>query len=70
MELVPDVLDRLRAAGVGAAVVVGGIIPPGDAELLLGKGVSSVQTPKDYSFDRIMEDLVKLAECQRAATPG
>ena len=68
MELVPDVLDRLRAAGSTAAVVVGGIIPPDDAELLLGKGVASVYTPKDYSFDRIMEDLVALAERQRAAT--
>jgi len=70
MELVPDVLDRLRAAGVDAAVVVGGIIPPEDAEILLGKGISSVYTPKDYSFDRIMADLVGLAERQRAATPA
>ncbi len=70
LELVPDVLDRLRAAGSAAAVVVGGIIPPDDAELLLGKGVASVYTPKDYSFDRIMEDLVALAERQRAATPA
>jgi (2R)-ethylmalonyl-CoA mutase len=70
MELVPDVLDRLRAAGSTAAVVVGGIIPPDDAEVLLGKGVASVYTPKDYSFDAIMEDLVALAERQRAATPG
>jgi (2R)-ethylmalonyl-CoA mutase len=70
MELVPDVLDRLRAAGVDAAVVVGGIIPPDDAEILLGKGVASVYTPKDYSFERIMEDLVGLAERQRAATPA
>ena len=62
LELVPDVLDRLRAAGSTAAVVVGGIIPPEDAELLIGKGVASVYTPKDYSFDRIMEDLVSLAE--------
>jgi (2R)-ethylmalonyl-CoA mutase len=70
MELVPDVLDRLRVAGVDAAVVVGGIIPPDDAEILRGKGVASVYTPKDYSFERIMEDLVDLAERQRAATPG
>jgi (2R)-ethylmalonyl-CoA mutase len=70
LELVPDVLDRLRAAGVTAAVVVGGIIPPDDAEILLGKGVASVYTPKDYSFDRIMEDLVSLAERQRGATHG
>jgi (2R)-ethylmalonyl-CoA mutase len=68
LELVPDVLDRLREAGSTAAVVVGGIIPPDDAEVLLGKGVASVYTPKDYSFDRIMEDLVTLAERQRAAT--
>jgi (2R)-ethylmalonyl-CoA mutase len=70
LELVPEVLDRLRAAGVTAAVVVGGIIPPEDAEILTSKGVASVYTPKDYSFDRIMEDLVSLAEHQRAATAG
>jgi len=69
MQLVPDVLERLRDAGVGAAVVVGGIIPPDDARSLLAQGVASVYTPKDYSFDRIMEDLVGLAERQRAATP-
>ena len=65
LELVPDVLDRLRAAGSTAAVVVGGIIPPDDAEILVGKGVEAVYTPKDYSFGRIMEDLVGLAERQR-----
>jgi (2R)-ethylmalonyl-CoA mutase len=70
MELVPEVLDRLRGAGVDAAVVVGGIIPADDAEVLQGKGVASVYTPKDYSFERIMEDLVALAERQRGATPG
>ena len=70
LELVPDVLDRLRATGSTAAVVVGGIIPPDDAELLMGKGVASVYTPKDYSFDAIMEDLLALAERQRAATRG
>ncbi len=70
LELVPDVLDRLRATGSTAPVVVGGIIPPDDAELLMGKGVAAVYTPKDYSFGRIMEDLVALAERQRAATGG
>ena len=30
--------------------------------------VASVYTPKDYSFDAIMEDLLALAERQRAAT--
>jgi ethylmalonyl-CoA mutase len=70
MELVPDVVDRLRAAGVDAAVVVGGIIPPDDAEILKGKGVASVYTPKDFEFKEIMEDLVSLAERQRGAIPA
>ena len=65
LELVPEVLDRLRAAGVDAAVVVGGIIPADDAEVLLGKGVAAVYTPKDFEFDRIMDDLVGLAERRR-----
>ncbi len=65
LELVPEVLDRLRVAGVDAAVIVGGIIPPDDAEVLLGKGVARVYTPKDFEFDRIMADLVELAERQR-----
>jgi (2R)-ethylmalonyl-CoA mutase len=69
LDLVPEVLEGLRAAGSTAAVVVGGIIPPDDAAVLLGQGVSSVYTPKDYSFGRIMEDLVALAERQRAAIP-
>ncbi len=71
LELVPDILDRLRAAGSTAAVVVGGIIPPDDAELLIGKGVAAVYTPKDFALGHIMEDLAGLAERQRdAATPG
>jgi (2R)-ethylmalonyl-CoA mutase len=70
LELVPEILDGLRQAGVQAAVVVGGIIPPADAAVLKEKGVASVYTPKDYSFEHIMEDLVALAERQRAATPA
>jgi len=66
LELVPEILDRLRAAGVDAAVVVGGIIPPDDAEVLLGKGVAAVYTPKDFRFETIMEEMVGLAERRRA----
>jgi (2R)-ethylmalonyl-CoA mutase len=68
LELVPEVLDRLRADGVDAAVVVGGIIPPDDARVLEDKGVAAVYTPKDFSFEEIMDDLVGLAERHRAAT--
>ena len=69
LDLVPEVLDRLRAEGSTAAVVVGGIIPPDDAEILRGKGVAAVYTPKDYSFEQIMEDLVGLVEQQRRRRP-
>ena len=65
LELVPEVLDRLRGAGVDAPVVVGGIIPPEDAEVLRGKGVAAVFTPKDFQMGRIMDELVTLAERHR-----
>ncbi len=70
LELVPEVLDRLRAAGVDAPVVVGGIVPPEDAAVLMDKGVARVFTPKDYEIERIMEDIADLAEQRRAALTG
>jgi len=42
-------------------VVVGGIIPDGDVEALIGSGVSRVYTPKDFQLNRIMGDLIELA---------
>ena len=59
LELVPEVVDRLRAAGVEAPVVVGGIIPPEDAEILLGKGVARVYTPKDFEIGQMMDDMLR-----------
>ena len=70
LELVPEVVDRLRADGVDAPVVVGGIIPPEDAELLLGKGVARVYTPKDFEIGQIMDDMLGLAEEYRASAGG
>jgi len=61
LELVPDVIDRLRTIGVDAPVVVGGIIPTEDAEILRNKGVAGVYTPKDFEFSRIISDLADLA---------
>jgi (2R)-ethylmalonyl-CoA mutase len=65
LELVPELLDRLRVAGVDVPVVVGGIIPPEDAEVLKGKGVTAVYTPKDFRLSRIMDELVTLVEQRR-----
>jgi (2R)-ethylmalonyl-CoA mutase len=69
LELVPEVVDRLRSEGVEAPIVLGGIIPPEDAELLLGKGVARVYTPKDFEIGPMMDDLVSLAEEYRAGLP-
>ena len=60
-ELVPEILERMRAAGLGhVPVVVGGIIPDVDAAALREAGVRRVYTPKDFELDAIMRDLVEL----------
>ncbi|MEM9175683.1 MAG: protein meaA [Myxococcota bacterium] len=57
--LVTDVVDQLKAAGMGAIpVVVGGIIPDDDAEQLETAGVRRVYTPKDFDLTRIMDEIV------------
>ena len=65
-ELIPSVVDALRAKGVDAPVVVGGIIPEADVEPLKAAGVAAVYTPKDFDLTRIMGDIVALV----AATNG
>jgi ethylmalonyl-CoA mutase len=55
MQLVPAVLDGLREQGIGdVPVVVGGIIPPGDAARLTELGVAAVFTPKDFRLTDVM----------------
>jgi (2R)-ethylmalonyl-CoA mutase len=66
--LVKDVMSRLKAAGIGdVPVVVGGIIPPEDAEQLEQAGVAAVYTPKDFELNRIMSDLVRIVESRAQA---
>jgi (2R)-ethylmalonyl-CoA mutase len=61
MELVDEVMERMRAAGIeDVPVVVGGIIPDDDAEALKAKGVARVYTPKDFELNRIMGEIVEL----------
>ncbi|MQY12566.1 Methylmalonyl-CoA mutase [Streptomyces sp. RB5] len=58
-ELVPDVLARLRRAGVDdIPVVVGGIIPSADAKVLVEAGVAAVFTPKDFGITEIIGRIV------------
>ena len=62
--LVPEVMERLREAGVDpqrVPVVVGGVIPDDDAAKLRELGVAAVFTPKDHDLTAaigVIADLV------------
>ncbi len=60
MQLVPDVVERLRTEGVTCPVIVGGIIPEDDRPKLLAAGVARVYTPKDFELGHIMSDIAAL----------
>ena len=70
-ELVPRVVELLRADGADIPVVVGGIIPAADAAAMREAGVAGVYTPKDFEINRIMGEIAELvAERHRAAQPA
>jgi (2R)-ethylmalonyl-CoA mutase len=67
LQLVPEVLAELRAAGAGGVpVVVGGIIPDADARALRAAGVAAVFTPKDFGITQILHAIVE--EIRRAGS--
>ncbi len=68
LPLIADTMARMRQAGLGhIPVVVGGIIPDEDATTLREMGVAAVYTPKDFQLNRIMLDIVGLADTAVAA---
>jgi (2R)-ethylmalonyl-CoA mutase len=61
--LMQDLMTKLFAANLGhIPVIVGGIIPEDDANKLFNMGISKVYTPKDFELNRIMFDIVSLAD--------
>ena len=61
MELVGEVLERMKKSGLGQVpVIAGGIIPPEDAAALLAEGCARIYTPKDFDLTEIMADIVGL----------
>jgi ethylmalonyl-CoA mutase len=69
LEVVPAVVDGLRAAGADdVPVVVGGIIPPEDAATLRRRGVAAVFTPKDYQLTAMMDEIVTLVRGAHLST--
>ena len=63
LPLIEETLAEMNAAGLGEVpLVVGGIIPESDARRLRAMGVARVYTPKDFELNRIMFDIVALAD--------
>jgi len=63
LPLVEELMTRMRDADLShVPVIVGGIIPEEDADRLRNLGVSAVYTPKDFELNRIMADIVALAD--------
>ena len=70
ISLMKDVMSKLEQADLShIPVVVGGIIPEGDADQLRAMGISRVYTPKDFELNRIMFDIVALADPDEASGP-
>jgi (2R)-ethylmalonyl-CoA mutase len=67
VSLVREVVQRLREAGLGdVPVVVGGIIPAEDMNILKQCGASAIYTPKDFQLNDIMAGIVKLVDAKAA----
>jgi (2R)-ethylmalonyl-CoA mutase len=70
MEAVPTVLRGLQDAGAGdVPVIVGGIIPDGDAQRLRSQGVARVFTPKDFELTDIMRQVVDVVREANGLAP-
>ncbi len=68
VSLVREVVQRLREAGLGdVPVVVGGIIPPDDVNMLKQCGAAAVYTPKDFQLNDIMTGIVGLVDAKAEA---
>ena len=73
--LTEEVLRLMRAAGLERVpLIVGGIIPPADAERLRAAGVAAVYTPKDFEINAmlgaIVSEIEKRFDPDRAARAG
>ena len=65
--LVRDVAQRMRDAGLGEVpIVVGGIIPADDVNVLKQCGAAAIYTPKDFQLNDIMMGVVQLVDAKAA----
>ncbi|MDP9187950.1 MAG: protein meaA [Actinomycetota bacterium] len=68
LELVPRVVELIRAEGAEIPVIVGGIIPPAHVSALMEAGIERVYTPKDFEINRIMREIADLVAERDART--
>jgi (2R)-ethylmalonyl-CoA mutase len=63
MVLAEAVVAALAERDLGhLPVIIGGIIPPDDAETLRAMGIAAVFTPKDFDLGAILENLTGVME--------
>ena len=62
LPLIENVMSLFREMEIDIPVVVGGIIPDADAKRLYDEGIARVYTPKDFKLNRIIDDIVTLAD--------
>ena len=68
MELTEQLHESLVAQNAGdIPVVVGGIIPPDDAAVLMKRGIRAVFTPSDYELIEVMARMTAIIEENHAA---
>jgi len=60
LQLVPDVVTELARVGVDVPVVLGGIVPSEDHEVLHSSGVARIYTPRDFELTQIMTDIADM----------
>ncbi len=71
LQIVPEIVEGLRAAGLDdVPVVLGGIIPEADAEALMAAGVAAVFTPKDYDLTTVMTRVLDVIRDSKQLTPA
>lgn len=65
MVLAEAVRDALAERGLGhLPIIIGGIIPPKDAEMLTALGIAAVFTPKDFDLGAILDSLTGVMEAK------
>jgi (2R)-ethylmalonyl-CoA mutase len=70
LQVVPQVLDGLRAAGLDdVPVILGGIIPEQDARTLTEAGIAAVFTPKDYDLADVMSRVLDVIRTSKHLQP-